>query len=268
VRHVNSDLDYVGYLSRESTRFAEVLRDVGPDEPVPSCPGWNANDLLWHLGEVQWFWAAVVREDVTRERAEELKPPRPADRDGLLAFFEGASHSLEEILAATPPESAAWTWSDDQSVAFIRRRQAHEALIHRVDAELTADRRTPLDPALSVDGVDEALRVIYGGVPDWGTFTPDEAGLAVRLRATDTGDSWLVMLGRFTGTDSNGTSYDEPDIHPADSDPETEAAAEVSGTAADLDCWLWHRAPLRPVKRTGDQDVLSRFDSALADGIN
>ncbi len=266
---MNPDLDYVAYLSRESARFADALRDVAPDVPVPSCPGWNADDLLWHLGEVQWFWAAVVREDVTGDRAEELKPPRPPDRAGLLAFFERASHDLKEILGATPPESAAWTWTDDQSVAFIRRRQAHEALIHRVDAELTAGHRTPLDPSLSADGIDEALRVMYGGVPDWGTFTPDDAGLAVRLRATDTGDSWLVALGRFTGTDSDGTSYDEPAIHPADRDQGTEAAAAgVAGTAADLDCWLWHRPPIGPVERSGDQQALSRFDAATGPGIN
>ena len=154
---MDPNLDYVGHLARESARFADALRGAAPDTPVPSCPGWNADDLLWHLGEVQWFWAAVVREDVTGKRAEELKPPRPADRAGLLAFFETASHDLAEILAAKPPESPAWTWSDDNSVGFIRRRQAHEALIHRVDAELTADTRTPLDPALSAAGVDEEI---------------------------------------------------------------------------------------------------------------
>ena len=268
MHHVNSNLDYVAHLAQESARFAEAIRGAAPDVPVPTCPGWNADDLLWHLGETQWFWAAVVREDVTGERAEELKPPRPPDRPGLLAFFERASHDLAEILAATPPESAAWTWSDDQSVAFIRRRQANEALIHRVDAELTAGRRTPLDPSLSADGIDEALRVIYGGVPDWGAFTPDEAGLAVRLRAADTGDSWLVALGRFTGTDPGGTSYDEPDIHAADSDPGTEAAAEVTGAAADVDCWLWHRPPAGRVGLTGDREVLSRFESAIAPGVS
>ena len=265
---MDSNLDYVAHLARESVRFADAIRGAAPDVPVPTCPGWNADDLLWHLGEVQWFWAAVVRQDVTGERAEELKPPRPPDRPGLLAFFERASRDLTEILAATPPESAAWTWSDDKSVAFIRRRQAHEALIHRVDAELVGVTRTPLDRALSADGVDEVLRVVYGGVPDWGTFTPDEAGLAVRLRATDTGDSWFVMLGRFTGTDPGGACYDEPDIHPADSDPGTEAAAEVTGAAADLDCWLWHRPPGSPVQQSGDRDVLSRFESAIASGIN
>ena len=268
MHHVNSNLDYVAALTRESARFAEAIRGAAPDVAVPTCPGWNADDLLWHLAEVQWFWAAVVREDVTGEQARELKPPRPPDRATLLAFFAGASRELEEILAATPPESAAWTWSDDQSVAFIRRRQAHEALIHRVDAELTAGGRTPLDPSLSADGVDEALRVIYGGVPDWGAFAPDEAGLAVRLRADDTGDSWLVVLGRFTGTDPGGATYDEPDIHAADSDPGTEAAAEVTGAAADLDCWLWHRPPIGPVEQSGDRDVLSRFESAIAPGVS
>jgi uncharacterized protein (TIGR03083 family) len=268
VHHVNSNLDYVAQLTRESARFADAIRGAAPDAGVPTCPGWNADDLLWHLGEVQWFWAAVVREDVTGEQAEQLKPPRPPDRTGLLAFFERASHDLEEILAATPPESAAWTWSDDQSVAFIRRRQAHEALIHRVDAELVGVTRTPLDPSLSADGVDEVLRVIYGGVPDWGTFTPDEAGLAVRLRATDTGDSWLVLLGRFTGTDPGGAAYDEPDIHAADSDPGTGAAAEVTGAAADLDCWLWHRPPIGLVGLTGDREVLTRFESAIAPGAS
>jgi uncharacterized protein (TIGR03083 family) len=268
VHQVKRDLDYIAHLRRESARFAHVIAYAAPDTPVPSCPGWDADDLLWHLGEVQWFWAAVVREDVTGEQAEELKPPRPPGRAGLLEFFDRASHDLAHILAATPPQSPAWTWSDDKSVAFIRRRQAHEALIHRVDAELTAGERAPLDRALAADGVDEALRVIYGGVPDWGTFVPDDSGLAVRLRATDTGASWFVLLGTFTGTDPGGTSYDEPDIHAADSDPGTDAAAEVTGAAADLDCWLWHRSPLGPVERSGDQGALDRLDAAIAPGVN
>lgn len=267
MHHVDSNLDYVVALTRESARFAEAIEGAAPDLPVPTCPGWNADDLLWHLGETQWFWAAVVREDLTGERAEELKPPRPPDRPGLLAFFQRASHDLEQTLAATPPDSAAWTWSDDQSVAFIRRRQAHEALIHRVDAELITGSRTPMDASLSADGIDEVLRVMYGGVPDWGSFTPDDAGQTVRVQATDTGGSWLVTLGRFTGTDPGGTSYDEPDIRAADSDPGTKAAADVTGAAADVDCWLWHRPPAGRVGLTGDREVLNRFESAIARGV-
>jgi hypothetical protein len=89
------------------------------------------------------------------------------------------------------------------------------------------------------------------------------------LRATDTGDSWFLTLFRFTGTDPHdGISYDGPDARPADRDPGTRAAAEVAGTAADLDCWLWHRPPAGPVERSGDRGVLGRYQAAIAPGIN
>jgi uncharacterized protein (TIGR03083 family) len=265
---MGDEIDFLAHLTSESARFAQAISEAQPEALVPSCPDWTADDLLWHLGEVQWFWGTVVREGLTGEQAEALKPPRPGDRAALAAFYQRASRDLGEALAAAAPDSPAWTWAPDQTVGFIRRRQAHEALIHRVDAELTAGNRTPMDPGLSADGVDEALRVMYGGVPDWGTFTPDP-GRTVRLGASDTGDTWLVTVGRFTGTDpADGTRYDEPDIHAADSDPGGPAAAEVRGTAADLDCWLWHRPAFTPVTLSGDQAVLGRFTSAIAPGIN
>jgi uncharacterized protein (TIGR03083 family) len=265
---MDKDLDYLRHIDRESARFAAALREAPPDARVETCPDWNADDLLWHLSEVQWFWGKVVREKLTGAQAEELKPVRPADRPGLLAFYQRASSDLGEILAAESPDTPAWTWSQDQTVGFIRRRQAHEALIHRIDAELAAGARTPMDPQLSADGVDEALRIMYGGLPEWGTFTPDTKN-AVRLRCTDADRSWLVTLGRFTGTDpGSGTLYDEPDIHVADADTGEQAAAEISGTAADLDCWLWHRPPAGPVGRSGDQEMIRAFEAAIAPGVD
>jgi len=263
------DLDYLDHLTRESARFAQALSDVPPEVSVPTCPDWNADDLLWHLGEVQWFWGTIVREALRDpSQAEELKPERPTDRERLVAFYERASRDLSDILAAKTPDTTAWTWSTEQTVGFIRRRQAHEALIHRIDAELTAGNRTHMDASLSADGVDEALRIMYGGVPPWGSFTPEEARI-VRLLATDTGDSWVVALGRFTGVDPDDqTSYDEPDIGVADVDGGEPAAATVSGTAADLDCWLWHRPTIEHVERSGEAEVLRDFESTIAAGIN
>jgi len=262
-------VNYLDHLARDSARFAAALRGTAPEAPVPTCPGWDADDLLWHLAEVQWFWSTVVREGITGEQAEELMPRRPAGREGLLAFYERVSRDLGAILAERAPDSPAWTWSEDHTVGFVRRRQAHEALIHRVDAELTAGERTGMDPRLSADGVDEALRVMYGGeVPDWGTFTlagPE----TVRLRATDTGDSWIVTIGRFTGTDpGDHTSYDEPCLQAAERDAGEPAAAQITGSAADLDCWLWHRPPTGAVQRSGDEGVLGRFEAAIAPGID
>jgi uncharacterized protein (TIGR03083 family) len=265
------ELDYLGHLARESAMFARAAGLAAPDAPVPSCPDWNADDLLWHLAEVQWFWGTIVREGVlTSAQAKGLeRPERPSDRAGLLAFFTTVSSELGKVLAAAAPGTPAWTWSDDHTVGFIRRRQAHEALIHRVDAELTAGDRTAMDPQLSADGIDEVLRIMYGGdVPSWGAFEPDERR-TVRIRATDTGDSWLVRLGRFTGTDpADSRSYDQPGIQVPQADPGIEALATVSGPAADLDCWLWKRPPMTLLDQYGDRPALAALDSVIAEGIS
>jgi len=264
------NLDYLGHLARESALFGHAADGAAPDARVPSCPDWTADDLLWHLAEVQWFWGTIVREGLDGAAAEARKPTRPQERPALMRFYLSASGDLGTALAAATPQTPAWTWSDDKTVGFIRRRQAHEALIHRVDAELTAGhRRSLMDPALSADGVDEALRIMYGGDPPaWGTFAAD--GLrTLRIQAADTGDSWLATLGRFSGTDPDeGKSYDQPAIAVPAADPGTDATATIRGTADDLDCWLWQRPPDTPLERSGDRGVLADFDALIADGID
>jgi uncharacterized protein (TIGR03083 family) len=270
----SGDLDYLTHLARDSARFVEVLRQTPPETRVPTCPEWDADDLLWHLVEVQWFWGAIVTRGLTAGSDVEAldNGGRPVDRDDLLAFYDHASGVLHQILSTTPDNKPVWTWSDDHTVGFIRRRQAHEALIHRLDAELTAGERTPMDADLSADGIDEILRVMYGGAPSWGRFTPDPTQ-TLRIQTTDTGQSWLLTLGQVTGTDDDGTTHDEPDLRVAESDTggsdtgET-AAATVSGAAADLDCWLWHRPPTGEIERTGDPQVLQHFDQIIAPGIS
>lgn len=262
-----ADIDYLTHLRTESQRFAEVMRTAPAEALVPTCPDWTSDDLLWHLGEVQWFWASIVRDKVTDPTTLEY-PDRPTDRSGLLDFFESVSSALQQTLAETAPEEVRWTWSKEQTAGFSRRRQAHEALIHRVDAELTADvARTPMDPDLSTDGIDEALRIMFGSVPDWGSVDP-EPGATLRIDATDSGRSWLVTLGRFTGTNPEGKTYDEPDIVVTDADSPEESAAAISGAAADLDCWLWGRPTSSSLERSGAEGVLARFQAILDQGLD
>jgi uncharacterized protein (TIGR03083 family) len=264
-------LDYLGHLARESALFGHAIDGAAQDAPVPPCPDWSADDLLWHLGEVQWFWGTIVRERTDAAGAEAAKPARPEGRAALMDFYLSASSALGAALAAAKPGDPAWTWSDDKTVGFVIRRQAHEALIHRVDAELTAGQpRSVIDPALAADGVDEVLRIMYGGdVPAWGSFAPDGNGL-VRIHATDTGTVWLAELGRFTGTDPDDSkTYDEPGIRVTGPGQGTDsAAATISGTADDLDCWLWHRPTQAALDRSGDTAALAGLDALLADGIS
>lgn len=260
-------LDYLGHLRKESARFMSVLRDAPADGQVPSCPDWRTDDLLWHLGEVQHLWGTVVRDGLTDPDAYE-EPVRPRDRAALLVFFEEVTSTLQTALAGTDPAERRWTWSEDQTAGFILRRQAHEALIHRIDAELTADvARDPVDPALAADGVDEALRVMFGGCPPWATMVADRDA-SVRLRCTDTGDSWLVHPAAFSGTSPRGNTYEsEPTIEVEGTDDGRPAAATVEGAAADLDCWLWGRPTIGEVERDGSEQALARLQEVIAAGI-
>jgi uncharacterized protein (TIGR03083 family) len=255
---------YLEHVRSDSARFLDVLAATDPGARVPSCPDWTAADLLYHLTDVQWFWGTVVANRLTSPQEIEgyEQPVRAPSYPDMLDAMRAATQTLTTALESTPPEATAWTWSTEQTVGFVYRRQAHEALIHRVDAELAGDARTPLDPALACDGVDEALRVMFAGCPPWGTIT-EQAGRRVRIAAQDTGASWVVTLARLTGTDEEGTVHDEADIVVADDDGEP-VLAEVRASAADLDCWLWHRPTWSAPTRGGDPEVLTELEEVLS----
>lgn len=259
---------YLEHLRADSARFREVLAGCDPAARVPACPDWDAADLLWHLATVQRWWSEVLA--ARPARPNEIDPPRPETYEGLLAAFDEWSADLVASLAAADPREEAWNWSDDHTVGFILRRQAHEALIHRVDAEQAAGAGSEVDAVLATDGVHELLDVMYGGMPPWGTWTPVD-GL-VRVDVTDTGTSFWLRFGVFDGTHpESGTRYaDEEDFHvvaPPD-DPDLEPDAVVDATARTLDLWLWHRADAADVSVAGDPDVLARFRAVVESPID
>ena len=258
---------YLAHIKAESARFLDVLSTCPPDARVPSCPDWDAADLLWHLGTVQYFWHKIIS---TRPAGPDdyVEPERPETYAELLAFFATTHDSFVAALAAARPEEQAWSWSlpTDQNVAFTFRRQAHEALIHRLDAELAAGVSSSMPADLATDGVHEALDVMFGGLPPWGTFTPQPT--YVDYRITDTGVSIWAQIGTFAGTSPEGKAYDgEPDQHVVP-DPGVAPALVVSGTAADLDAWLWHRVGDERVSIEGDDAVRAVVTAVLGQSID
>lgn len=258
---------YLDHLRAESRRFREVLADCDPAAAVPSCPAWDAADLLWHLGEVQHFWSAVIA-DRPRSPGElgYREPRRPGTHDELLDFFDTQLAKLVSALEAAHPDDDAWSWSPDRTVGFTYRRQAHEALIHRLDAELTAGTVSPLDPALATDGVMEVLDVMFGDNPTWGHFEPDDD--LVRVDCTDTDTQIWVRLGRFTGTDpDDGEVHDEDDVSVV-ADPGAEPDVVVEGLSEDLDAWLWRRRDDAAITVSGDRSVYARWRAVLDQPID
>jgi len=260
---------YLGHLDRESRRFAELLAGVDPAMPVPTCPDWTAADLVWHLTEVQWFWGSIASGPILDakevERADADKPVRPQDYHELLALFGTSRERLATAIADGPDDTPLWSWAAEQTLGFTRRRQAHEALIHRVDAELTAGVPVEsLDPEFAADGIDEVLTVMWAELPAWASFSRAEG--VIRIEATDTGHSWTIQLGQMSGTSTNtGKTYDEPSVALLDTGTQV-CDAEVRGNAADLDQWLWNRCATG-IDHSGSQAALDRLAALIAAGV-
>jgi uncharacterized protein (TIGR03083 family) len=255
-------LDFIEAVQLESTRFLDAARSADLPGSVPSCPDWDTADLVWHLAEVQSFWASVV-EGLLDDPEQAGRLERPDDRD-LLDLFADQSSRLVVALSERSPDDPCWTWHEQgMTVGWVRRRQAHEALIHRVDAELAAGRAiSTCDPELAADGVDEILRVMIGGVPAWATFTP--SGDAIRIEATDHPATWGMALGRMTGTSPrSGRTYD---LHAASVGRDAvDPASVVKGPAWDLDRWLWGRLGPEGLSVTGDPSLVGRLRAMAAE---
>ena len=258
---------YLEHIRVESARFRDVLADCDPAARVPTCPDWSAEDLLWHLAHVQRFWAGIV-VDRPVEKDESDQPERPAAYADVLAAFDEWSAALVGALDGVDTKEEAWTWSEDHTVGFILRRQAHEALIHRLDAEQTAGvEPADVDANLAADGVAEMIGVMFGGCPPWGSWEP--LPHYARLDCTDTGDELWAQFGLFSGTDpdSGEVISAEEDFHLVEAPDDVEPDVVIDGSAAALDAWLWHRGDDTGLSIAGDRSILDRFRAIVSHPI-
>ncbi|MFA9430398.1 maleylpyruvate isomerase N-terminal domain-containing protein [Egicoccus sp. AB-alg2] len=247
---------YLDVIAVETAQLVRVAVTAPAAAEVPSCPTWRAADLLWHVAEVQYFWARIAGGVEDPDHVPDLA--RPGDAALLPQLLEEQTLALLHALRRRDPDEWCWSWADEgQSVGWVARRQAHEALIHRVDAELVAGAQVAdVTPALAADGVDELVRVFLDGVPDWGAFSAD--GRSARLVADDTGDAWSLRFGRFAGTSPySGVAYDEDTVAVVADIPAAEVT--VTGPAWDLDRWLWGRADAAALAIDGDTALAQRL---------
>lgn len=257
-------------IADESDRFISAIEQTQPAAPVPSCPDWDADELLWHLTEVHAFWAQVLatgaRTDEQIEQIEQGKPARPGDRAATIALFREQTDALiAELHRHADDDESAWFWLDSaQTVGSTRRMQAHEATMHRIDAELTAGvESAPVPPDLAADGIRHAVEVMWawwGKVPGFELTTSTGA---VALEANDWGESVVLQPGRWEGKDQSGESQAVPGAVLA---PDAEPVARVRGTAEELYRWLWGRAE-EPATE-GDPAALAALRAARDEGMN
>ena len=144
-----------------------------------------------HLGTVH-RWA----EHLVRARA----PKRISSSDMALGephpsapWLRAGGEALVATLRAADPDAPMWAWGADQHVRFWSRRQLHETLVHRTDAELALGRAPGAEPAVAVDAIDEFLVNLKGAA----AFSPEVRnirgdGELLSFRATDEDREWSV----------------------------------------------------------------------------
>ena len=229
--------DHIVALRRDSNRIASAA-EGRLDRIVPSCPGWQVADLVWHVGIVHMFWRMVARGALTGPAAWS-EPDRP-DNDDLVAWFRDGVDSTATILDGLDPDRPAWTWGRRNTVGFIRRRVAQETTVHCWDAVNAIGPNEPIEQILAVDGVDEFLDEVLPGL------SHDLSGPAqtICLHTSDSADQWTVRAG-------NGSTHLTPASDQAD--------ATVTATASDLLLLLWGRRSPKQVQVDGDIAALQRF---------
>lgn len=214
--------------SRSSALVDAAARDL--DASVPTCPEWNAADLLRHIGLIHRKFGGVVADGlVDRPPAVEA----PADDSALPQWARQAAAYLVAALREADDEAPAWAPRRPvQDVAWVLRRMTNETLVHCWDAQCIAG--DPDIPAADVadDLTDEFLQVY---VPTFAGFQGSSADLV--LRSSDTGAAWCVAVA------------EQPPLVSPSSGP---GDATLTGSSADLAFALWGRLPLDRLAVHGD----------------
>jgi len=232
-------MDCLAAIRRDSDLFYATADGADPTGRVPSCPDWSVADLVWHLGEVHWFWGTDVEMRASNPGdIEKAKPPRP---DGsyaeLVAWGRAQADRMLGLLEATADDVPVWTWAlqaEQHNVGFIRRHQVQEAAVHRWDMQVAAaGAGDPIDADVASDSIDEFLGITL----PWCVNAEKPLAGSVHIHCTDVDGEWFIH--------PDGTVEA---IH-------AKGDAAIRGTASDIVLALFKRVPVDNLELIGDAGV-------------
>lgn len=240
---------YLTFLRADLDTIAATPID-GLGEAVGACPGWTVSDLLAHHTGVLRF---VTAQLLAAPGSDMVKFDPLDDDEPILDAFATASTGLLAALERTDPTEHRPNWAGAATAAFWWRRMAHEAAIHRFDAQAALGRAEPIDPALAIDGVDEFCQVFLAHAKRRRILG---SGETVHLHATDDGVADGTIPGGewlFTFTDE-GVAIDYA---------HGKGDMAARGSANDLYLFVWNRRPVDLVT-FGDTDVQAWWPAHVA----
>lgn len=248
-------------------RYALRGDAADPAARVTGCADWDLRDLVAHLGAVNGWAAATVRDGNPAERTRgigALLDSAPAADEGAAAladWYEGIAGDMLTTFEEADPAAPVWTFAGPGEAAFWLRRQLHETAVHRWDVEEALGvpaATTPLPEDVAVDTVDEfctAMRPLMAAATG-------ASPVSLRLRAVLHAPERLATGAEPVGATAPGSDL-EWVIPGADGAPE----AEVAGPPETLALLLWGRvrADAPDLDVSGDRGAL---DAALEAGLS
>lgn len=219
--HVEFDA-YLEQVRQQAAALRTAAVKAGPDANVPTTPGWTVLRLVGHIARVHNWVSLALDADPAGERPVAEKPPE--DWETLLTYWDAQLAAMLDGLRRGP-DTPAWTFGAEATAGWWARRQAHETAIHRLDAEHAAHGdavdHLVFEPEFAADGIDEAVRFMFGR-------RPIEVSGTVLYHAADAGRAWLVTA----------TAGQPLVVEPA---TDFEADASVVGTADAVYRAVWGR---------------------------
>jgi uncharacterized protein (TIGR03083 family) len=243
-----SRLGLLDQLRQHGTRLADHAADAGLAAAVPTCPEWSVADLVAHAAMVhRWALSKILGSAGPSFReADEIRRSEP----DLLAYYREGHGALVDVLANATDDLDAPVFLDNAGppLDFWTRRQAHETVIHGVDALAAALGRVPttreaaIDAELALDGLDELMR---GFLPRNASELFQGEEFVIAVRPGDAEPRWSIEVGP------------ELDTHDGIRGP---VAATFAGSSAELYLGLWNRGAEMRVE--GDTGMLARWREA------
>lgn len=239
---------YCAEIIAQTDLLGATIRGRDLTAAVPSCPGWNAGQLLRHLGGGQRWAAALVRARARQEFPEDFR-----DLSGYAAedpavvgpWLAESAQTLADALREAGPGTPVWTPVPGGTTDFYARRFTHETLMHRADATLALGAQFTADPEVATDAVDEWMEL--GSLPMHFEVHPWMRellgpGRTLHLHATDIpGAEWVVDL---TGDAITWRRAHE------------KSAVAVRGALTDLLLLIYRRRPASGLDIFGDSELL------------
>ena len=235
--------ELIATIRKEGEAILAAAR-YGVEATVPTCDGWEVDDLLVHLGRVYCRAAALVGERLSTERD---LPPEPPEGTDPIEYLTDALDDLVEALSSADADTPVWNWwgGESQTAAFWARRMAHESAVHRYDAQRAHGVAQPIDDDLARDGLDEMLDFLLPRI-----VARDEVALpnaTVLFTATDDGE-WPMRLGP-DGVERLDVAKD-PDV-------------TVRGTPSALLLGAYNRIKWSSLEVEGDEALLATWSQLL-----